>query len=322
MNSHFAFNVRCLNKTRFVWSLIVLFFLASPEGLKSQQVPITAVSMTPNGQLLTGSDNGLQLHNAQSLKLVKRIETGIEKVYSIKFSPDRTKFAISGGSPADIGVVEVFQAETFKVTHQFGRCYDVATECVWVSNEQLIGCSMTGNCCLMPLNNHATKPFNVHSKGILSMAMLDSGIMVTAGLDNTIGVWESENPAALRVLNNHVDVVNQIAVRPTDQKNAIAMIVTVSDDATVRFWQPEIGRMVRFARLESIPTCVVWNQAGTRAVVGTRSGKIHFVDPASATIDQTVNATGWINCLALSPDENTIFVGGENGLHRVEVTAK
>jgi WD40 repeat protein len=146
--------------------------------------------------------------------------------------------------------------------------------------------------------------------------------VVTAGLDNTIGVWGLEKQGELRVLNNHVDVVNQIAARPADPENTRSLIVSVSDDATVRFWQPEIGRMVRFARLESIPTCVVWNQAGTRAIVGTRSGQIHFVDPATANVVKTMHATGWINCLALSPDEKSVWIGGESGLDRVSISSK
>jgi len=314
---------RMSTNTPLKWLFLVFLVLAPAAEINGQQLPITALSLLPSGQLLTGSDDGLWIHDETTLKPIKRIATDIEKIYSIRISPDQTSFAISGGTPAELGVVEVFSTKTFDSTHEFGRFNDVATDCVWISQDQLIACSMTGNCCLMPLSNEKTAPFNVHSKGILGIAVLSSGNnLVTAGLDNTIGVWEMGKHKQLRVLNNHVDVVNQIAARPSVPRTAQAMMVSVSDDATVRFWHPKIGRMVRFARLDSIPTCVVWNRAGTRAVVGSRSGQVYLVDPAMADVVQTVSSTGWINCLALSPDEKSVLIGGESGLVRLGIPSR
>ncbi len=302
-----------------MWSVVVLVLFAWTAELAGQEVPITALCQLPDGQILSGSDNGLQLRDQKTLKPIKNILADIEKLYSITVSPDQNRFAISGGTPAELGGVEVFAIETLERTHRLGPFDDVATDCVWISDQRLVACSMTGNCCLIPLDGIAAIPFNMHSQGILSIVVLNTGPIATAGLDNIIRVWDLEKKNEPRELNNHVDVVNQISVRPSGPGSTPAMIVSVSDDATVRFWQPAIGRMVRFARLESIPTCVVWNRAGTQAVVGTRSGQIHFVDPATANIIQTINATGWIHCLALSPDEKSILVGGENGLVRVEI---
>jgi WD40 repeat protein len=304
-----------------LWIFLVLLSSGAAD-LKCQTIPVTALALLPNEQVLTGSDDGLLLHDKHTLEPIRRIETDLEKIYSIKVSPDRNRIAISGGTPAELGIVSVFSVTTFKTTHRFGRFDDVATDCDWISSDRIVACSMTGNCCVMSLEREISAPFNVHSRGVLSILMLDPVSVTTAGMDNTIRVWKLNQHNDPRVLNNHVDVVNQIAARPSQPANDQPMMVTVSDDATVRFWQPMIGRMVRFARLESIPTCVVWNRAGTLAVVGTRTGKIHFLDPATATIVRTISSKGWINCLALSRDEKSIFVGGETGLNRVQVTAK
>ena len=326
MNANSNLRNRIFSDSWVLWAIVGVILLAGTSDLQSQQVPITALAQMPNGQLLSGSDAGLQLHDETTLKTIKTIKTDIEKIYSIRISPDQDKFAISGGVPAELGVVDVFSMDTFERMHHFGPFDDVATDCVWISNKRLVGCSMKGNCCHLLAKQNVGKdvktPFNVHSKGILGIASLSAEIVVTAGIDNTIRVWELEKHTDSRVLNNHVDIVNQIAVRPPDPQTGKTMMVTVSDDATVRFWQPTIGRMVRFARMESIPTCVVWNHAGTAVVVGTRAGQIHFVDPATAEIVQTTQAAGWINCLALSSDESTVFVGGESGLHRVNISKR
>ena len=309
-----------LARNTYAWnlSLYLIFLLAA--DLCGQQAPITSACFLPSGQLATGSDEGLHIHDGKSLARTKRIETRIEKIYSIRVAPNGTRFAIAGGTPAELGQVEVYSVKNFNRTNRFGLFDDVATDVVWASNEKLVACSMTGDCCLMsldPANKQRHRPFNVHSKGILGIDALKTGELVTGGLDNTIGVWKLDETQVIRVLNNHVDVVNQLALRPSGDKSGPALIVSVSDDATVRFWQPAIGRMVRFARLNSIPTCVVWNQAGTLAIVGTRNGQLNLVDPETAKSSQVEPAKGWINCLALSPDEASIIVGGEFGLERI-----
>lgn len=303
-------------------SVMVSFTWVASNG---QTTPITALALAPDGQWLSGSDDGLQVHDAKTLKPVKRLGSGLEKIYSINFSPDHKNLAVAGGTPAEIGSVEIFSIETWEKTHTFASFDDIATDCAWLSDDQLVAGSMTGHCCEMSLMQDTAIPFAVHSKGILTLLRLSTTVVVTGGMDHTIGVWDLKDQTMLRVLNNHVDVVNQLALRPKRSQEELGdqpMVVTVSDDATVRFWQPTIGRMVRFARLESIPTCVLWNHSGTQVIVGTRSGKIHFIDPTTAQLVRTLEGAGWINCLALPVEETSLIVGGSAGLERISIPPK
>ena len=63
-------------------------------------------------------------------------------------------------------------------------------------------------------------------------------------------------------------------------------MISTSEDRTVRLWQPEIGRMVRFVRLGSIPRRVV-NLADGDLAVGCDDGTVIVIDPLEMKIVST-----------------------------------
>lgn len=323
--------IRLPNGLPLLWFLALAFVIPNRAGI-SQTVfrsksPVTAICLIAGGHLVSGSDGGLQLHDADSLKPTKEIPTEIEKIYSIVNSPDGKRIAVAGGSPAELGVVEVFSIPGFKLIKRFEGFDDIATDVGWNSNDQLTVCSTTGDCCVFKLREQNLQmqkltPFNVHSKSILALTVLESGEIVTAGKDNSIRVWKQRQSKKARVLNNHVDIVNDIAERPSkkEQQKAMPMVVSISDDSTARFWQPTIGRMVRFARLTSVPTVVTWRHDGAMAIVGCRDGSILSIDPSNTNQTLALPKTGeWINDLALAPDNQTLFIANQSGIRRVEL---
>lgn len=306
----------------FAWAWgALLLVLIGVKPLQGQSAPVTALALTFDGRCLVGSDFGLVVCDATTLKQSDKIASQLEKTSSIRLSPDRSMFAVCGGTPAELGGVEVYSTVTLDRVVEFGPFDDIATDCCWVADDSLLAVSMTGNCCRLSIHGEAADPYRVQSKGILSVANLSSKWAIMAGLNHTITVQTLTKPAVNRVLNNHVDIVRQIAVRPAlpdESDDRTALIASVSDDSTVRFWQPAIGRMIRFARLDSKPTCVCWNRQRTHVAVGTQSGMVYFVSAASAKITDFIQTDGWVDCLALDPTDQAIFIGGVSGLIRVD----
>ena len=101
------------------------------------------------------------------------------------------------------------------------------------------------------------------------------------------------------------------------------MVASVSDDRTVRLWQPTIGRMVRFARLNSRPLDVGWLPVGSRIVVTCSDGHLRLVDPVEVKVTKDLPAVeGWAYSLAVHPSDGSVVVGGSAGrLRRVSVGA-
>jgi WD40 repeat protein len=92
------------------------------------------------------------------------------------------------------------------------------------------------------------------------------------------------------------------------------LIASIGADRTLRFWQPTIGRLVRFARLPSEPLAVEWTADGSHAAATFADGHLRLIDPNTVEVvhDLPVLA-GWAYTLARSPRDGSFFVGGENG---------
>ncbi len=139
------------------------------------------------------------------------------------------------------------------------------------------------------------------------------------GVDQTLRLWDSTNGAHFRTLDNHVGAVGGLAVRPVGSAQSPAIVVTISDDRTVRIWQPTLGRLMRFARLPSAPRAVAWSAAGDRLFVGCNDGRIRVLDFDSVeVVGDLVGLEGRIHELIVDPVTNHILIGGEAGFRAVE----
>ena len=157
-----------------------------------------------------------------------------------------------------------------------------------------------------------------HSRGVSSLCLLpDKETLVTAGIDHNLRVWNLHSGGLVHSLNHHTRPVHAIALRPGERR--LPIVASVSDDRTVRLFQPTIGRMVRFARLRSKPLEVGWLIDGSRIVVACQDGHVRLIDPDRVKVTQELSAiAGWAYALAVHPTDKTIVVGGHGGqLRRV-----
>ena len=101
------------------------------------------------------------------------------------------------------------------------------------------------------------------------------------------------------------------------------MVASAASDRTIRFWQPTIGRMVRYVRLEAEPLNIAWLPDGLRLVACCVDGRVHVVDADEVQVTQTLPAIqGWAYAMAVHPSDGSFVVGGGDGqLRRVVVAA-
>ena len=178
--------IQCL-QVRLITIVVVSAGIFVPGGLGNStaesltgraggkaEIPVCAVYLTPDGRLVSGSDDGLFLHDVQTFERMGQVESGMEKIYSIVASPDEKRIAVAGGTPADLGVVEVYALPEFKLLNRFERFDDIATDVAWRSNDEMVACSMSGDCCELQLIGEESKAFNVHSRSVLAIEVLNS----------------------------------------------------------------------------------------------------------------------------------------------------
>ena len=163
-----------------------------------------------------------------------------------------------------------------------------------------------------------------HSRAVLSAVFLPGQReLLTGGGDASLRLWDVNTGSTLRTLSNHTGPVHGLAVRPIVDPHALPMVASLSDDRTVRFWQPTIGRLVRFIRLESVPLAAAFSADGHMLWVSCKDGRLRAINPDDATLQQNLPAIdGPAYALAVAAD-GSIFVAGSNGRsHRVVVSGE
>ena len=149
--------------------------------------------------------------------------------------------------------------------------------------------------------------------GVSSLCLLpDTWTLVSSGSDHTLRVWNLDSAELVHHLHPHTLPVHGVALQPG--KRRLPVIASISDDRTVRLWQPTNGRMVRFIRLASKPLDVAWLTDGSRTVAVCQDGRVRLIDPDRAKVTQNIpTLTGWAFAPAIHPPDHTMVVGGRSG---------
>ncbi|MDZ4781839.1 MAG: hypothetical protein SGJ19_16430 [Planctomycetia bacterium] len=302
--------------------LTAALFLALCAAASRAEPPITALAFAPNENILVvGSQQGLALRAWPSLELAGALPTELANVHDVAFSPDGAMLAVAGGAPSECGELELLDWST---RLRIGRAVlgeDVLYSARWrPDGGGLLVAGGNGYAAIINADTLSPRcELSGHTRAVLSAAWLSQDTALTAGVDNTILLWNTVTGATQRSLNQHTDAVQAIIVRPpSDGKQSL--VATIGADRTVRFWQPNIGRMVRLARLDSRPTAAVWSANGEVIHIACWDGRVRSVRAGDAELLREAKAIdGVAYAIAMAPD-GAVIVGGRAGqLTRLQV---
>ena len=300
--------------------------LLTSTSAQAADPPITAVTFSPNGkQIVAGSQGGIVVRTWSDLKIVRKLKTKLEQVHDLKFSADGKHLLAAGGKPGDVGQVEIYEWGTVTPKSSIEREGDLIYGVCWTPDSK--GFATAGlDRTVAVYRLGKSKPVTVikgHSRGVKAVAILNDGkSLISGGIDNSLRVWSLPSGKPIRALNNHTRPIHDIAVRPKHE--GLPMVATVSNDRTVRLWQPTIGRMVRFVRFKRAkPLAVRWTPNGLELVVVCSDGSVRVIDPDTAQVREKMLANkGWAYSVAVHPDGDQILVGGASGLAKVRYQSK
>ena len=285
--------------------------------------PVTAIAIAPDDSTVAiGSQAGLSLLSLPDLVIVKTLPTQLTHVHDLVYSPDGQTLFAAGGVPAESGAVEVWRMPEGRCERRMTIYEDVVYRIALTDDSQYLAtASGDGSCQLLSLaSSEPHRKFLGHSTSVLAIApMPDAETIASAGADHTIRVWRRDDAEQVRTLSNHVATVTQIAIappyRPRDQ---LARMASISDDRTLRIWQPLIGRLVRFTRFASVPTAMTWSPDGERLLVSCRDGTLW-----NAEVDNLENkrkiaeGLGRVFELAILRDGQSVLAAGDFGVKRI-----
>jgi WD40 repeat protein len=300
--------------------------LAIATGGMGAEPPITAVTLTPDGrEVLIGSQAGIELRTWPEMGMVAKVATGLEHVHDLAFAPDGKTLAVAGGTPGESGAVELWDWAGRRKIRSIGSHDDVVYRVAWSPDGERIASAGGDGICQVSgrANGGLVVNFSGHSGPVLSVRYLDAMTLASAGVDQTVRLWDGADGRLRRTLDNHVGVVNDIAVSPVGADGVIERIITIGEDRTVRLWQPRIGRMVRFTKLDVPPRCIAWSKDGRVVFVGGEDGVVRQFDVEGGlkVVGQTEGGIGRIHEMVLDPRGDRVLVGGEHG-YRVIPVAK
>jgi WD40 repeat protein len=231
--------------------------------------------------------------------------------------------AAAGGAPGESGEVERFTWPEGIMTRDDASHADLVHAVAWRDDGAAFATAGADGLVLVHWSDGREPPRSLegHSRAVLAAGFVGR-TLVTAGLDQSVRVWDVEAGRVLRSLNNHTAAVVGLAVRPDSPGAGLPMAATVGSDRTCRLWQPTIGRMVRLARLPSPPLAVAWVSRGTSTSTSTAlaiavacaDGHVRLIDPESVeSLGDLPALEGWAYSLAPAPGGGALAVGGEKG---------
>lgn len=302
---------------------------ADDESARSEKPrsPIVAIAIAPGGTRLDGED--VVLASRSGLK-PSSLETSIANPHDIVFSSDGHSLAVCGGEPGQGGLVEVFDWPSDQRLLKPRRVLQVGDDSLfaaaWSPDGELLavaGLDGVGRVFDATTGQEKTQ-LSGHSRGLTGIEFLSPQRLVTSSLDGSVRVWDAESGELLRTLANHTGPVVGVCLGPEREPARLRMVASFGDDRTVRIWQPEIRRLVRFARLPSKPLAATW--LSRSSVAGSHDGllavacldgqlRLVAVDTVAILAEESI-LEGPAFCIAVSESEETLIVAGHRGQTR------
>lgn len=303
--------------------LISLTFLTAECQAQNQAPPITALVVAPDGaHVLIGSQSGVSVLAWPELKETTKLATALDQVNDLAFSPDGKQLLVAGGAPSESGGIEIWSWPESKLVAKASPHSDLIHQAAWSDRgERIVTASADGTAKVLDAKSQsALTIYSGHSRSILAATWVnDDASALTAGVDQTIQLWESKTGKPTRTLSNHVGTVNALAFRPTSGEGP-KVLASVSDDRTIRLWQPSIGRLMRFAKLSSPLRALVWLPSGEYLIVGCNDETVRFLDFDELKIVKEIpGEVGRIHAVCLHPKEAKLLVGGARGVRAVAI---
>lgn len=298
-----------------VRAICLALFAASASGAEP---PITAAAFAPGGaSIVIGSHRGVVVLSWPELKPTSSLPTTLTNVNDLRFSPDGTRLAVVGGSPAESGDVEIYGWPTPDLLHRATIGEDIIYQVAWRDDGSVLA-TAGPDLTIQLLDNSAKRLRSItgHSREVTAIAMLPGGYLVSGSRDQTLRVWREETGELLRTLNNHTNSVHDIAVRPGSIKIPY-VIASSAADKTVRLWWPVRGRLMRFAKLPSAALDICWTSDGTGLLAACGDGQLRMIDPNTVQITREVQVTdAWLHTITAAPDGASVFAAGTEGVIR------
>lgn len=294
---------------------LFVFLAVQQNGLTDESAPITSIRVSADGNtIIATAANSVRALRWSNFEQSAAIRVAFAKIHDVKFSPDESTIYVAGGEPGESGFVASYSWPACEQQWLIQVADDVAYAlAVAPDGSQIATAGHDSNVVMLSTENgKVVRTYSRHSKSVLSVLFVDDQTLLSAGRDHSIRVWDLSSGDLTRSLKNHTKPVTEMAVRLS--KQSLPMMVSSGEDKTVRFWQPTIGRMVRFKRYRSPVNCVAFTSDGESVLAGCRDGVVRVTNVSTLDTEHLPKVCdGWINCVAVHPNGAEAIAGCSTG---------
>jgi len=309
---------RCFRLT-LVTVMIVLsqspvFCQEGNEPVASFSGPVSAIVwMVDFERMVVGAQEELGLLDRNGISLGS-CKLPIQQITSMVVSADGKTAWAAGGSPGFDGQIVSVDLETLEIGKTFDLNDDVLSSIsLSPDGKRIATASIDQDLSVMELDSGSSFRLRGHSKAATGVAWIDDRLVVSVAEDMSVRVWDSNEKNLVRTMNQHVGtVLGVMFLNGADSPQPV--IATWGKDRTVRFWQPTIGRMMRFATLEGVPLSACWDSRDGVLIVGDSMGLLSWIDWRTGKILKTAKVSDdWVVAVAQQADSRKILAGTSGG---------
>ena len=198
--------------------------------------PVIALALSPDGRrVVSGSlDKTVKVWDGGTLQFVRTLGTHAGSVVSVAFSRNG-RTIVSGGLD---GSIKVWDAVTMQPARTISG---------HIGRPAPLGAFASG--ILSGIGSHdfsgavseaASWILSGGVPGVLALAFLPDGRIVSAGGDRSLKLWDAATLQLVRTIEGHADVMASLAFSPDGRR-----IASASADSTIRIWDAGTLRLVR-----------------------------------------------------------------------------
>lgn len=204
----------------------------SPTQFRNKDAVINVAFSSDSSRLATvGFNSELKIYDVARRTVEKTLRCQCDDNHAVTFSQDNSLIAAGGRS----GAIRVWETNTGRQRSELNPHRQRIRAIEFTRDNQLISCSDDQAVKITDLQTEQSRALPSHGSKLFSMAILENGLLATAGSDNQIHVWMISDSQEIGTLRGHTGTVSCLDF----SGNKLA---SGSFDTQVRLWTIEPGQ--------------------------------------------------------------------------------